>query len=51
MENIAKFTTFNSFVKMLDSLPDDKSWWIILKDIRWNNGTPTCPHCGIIDNI
>jgi transposase-like protein len=33
---------------MLTALPDDKACREYLELMRWN-GTPTCPHCGVVD--
>jgi len=41
-------TTFNSFMQMLDVLPDDKACREFLEQLRWN-GEPVCPHCGSIN--
>lgn len=41
-------TQFNSFAAMLTALPTDNACREYLELIRWN-GTPSCPHCGIID--
>jgi transposase-like protein len=39
---------FKSFTEMLSALPDDKSCREYLEYKIWN-GTPVCPHCGVID--
>jgi transposase-like protein len=48
MENIAKHNPFTSFVQMLDRLPDNEACRQYLEQILWN-GTPTCAHCGVVD--
>lgn len=39
---------FSSFAQMLSELPNDKACREYLELKRWN-GTPVCPHCGILD--
>ena len=46
-ETITK--SFSSFVGMMAALPDDASCRTYLESKLWDNGTPTCPHCGLID--
>jgi transposase-like protein len=41
-------TNFNSFAQMMMTLPDDKACREYLELKRWN-GTPVCPHCGVVD--
>jgi|ERR1035437_8471010 transposase-like protein len=41
-------TNFNSFAAMLTALPTDNDCREYLELKRWN-GTPVCPHCGVID--
>ena len=48
MEKITKTNPFNSFVQMITMLPDDAACRKYLEQILWN-GTPTCPHCGLVD--
>ena len=48
MEKITKNNPFNSFVQMITMLPDDAACRKYLEQILWN-GTPTCPHCGLVD--
>lgn len=38
-------TSFNSFMELLEALPDEKSCREYLEQLRWN-GEPVCPHCG-----
>jgi transposase-like protein len=38
----------NSFIDMLAALPDDKACREYLEEKLWN-GTPTCTHCGTVD--
>ena len=39
---------FTSFAAMVTALPTDNACREYLELQRWN-GTPTCPHCGLID--
>lgn len=39
---------FKSFAHMLELLPTDEACRVYLEQIRWN-GTPTCAHCGLVD--
>jgi len=39
---------FNSFASMLTALPTDEACREYLEFKRWN-GTPVCPHCGVVD--
>ena len=39
---------FTSFAQMVTALPDDKACREYLELKRWN-GTPVCPHCGVVD--
>jgi transposase-like protein len=41
-------TEFKSFAAMLTALPTDAACREYLEMKRWN-GTPTCPHCGVVD--
>ena len=41
-------TGFTSFAAMLTALPNDAACREYLELKRWN-GTPVCPHCGIVD--
>jgi transposase-like protein len=35
---------------MLTALPDDGACRLYLESVRWTSGTPTCPHCGTVDD-
>lgn len=49
METSTKQTgKFNSFVQMLDALPDERSCRLFLENVRWDN-KPVCPHCGSVN--
>lgn len=48
MENTNQLFSFNSFAKMLEALPTDTACREYLEQIRWN-GTPTCHHCGSVN--
>ena len=39
---------FNSFVQMLELLPDEQACRNFLELVRWDN-IPTCPHCGSVN--
>ena len=39
---------FNSFAAMVTALPTDMACREYLESKRWN-GTPVCPHCGVMD--
>lgn len=41
-------TEFTSFASMLSALPTDSACREYLELKRWN-GTPTCPHCGLVE--
>ena len=41
-------TEFKSFASMLQALPTDTACREYLELKRWN-GTPACPHCGVVD--
>jgi hypothetical protein len=41
-------TEFKSFAAMLTALPTDAACREYLEMKRWN-GTPVCPHCGVVD--
>jgi len=41
--------TFNTFTDMIAVLPNDAACRVYLENKLWNDGVPTCPHCGLID--
>lgn len=48
MKQLTEKIKLNSFVEMLSALPDEKSCREYLEEKIWN-GTPVCPHCGVVD--
>ena len=46
MKTQTNLTSFSSFTEMLTSLPDDAACRTYLEKEIWENGKPTCPHCG-----
>ena len=49
MKQATKKNAFDSFVAMIATLQDDTACRIYLESKIWDKGTPTCPHCGLID--
>jgi transposase-like protein len=49
MKQVANIKSFNTFPEMLAALPNDTACREYLESKVWHNGTPTCPHCGVVD--
>lgn len=49
MKQLDQIAKFNTLIDMLTVLPTDNACREYLESKVWNNGTPTCPRCGVID--